>query len=115
MSRWKPRNNPIQICFKGELNNGYLLSNYEVLGSFAQILGLLLFGITAGWFTLNAVNQPEKTWQLQSIVYSVFLVFVALMVRYLTPGALGAFLVGASGALFYWGLFKNRDKPVKKK
>lgn len=87
----------------------------EILGSFVLILGLLLFGITAGWFTLYAVNQPEKTWQLQSIVYSVFLVFVALMVRYLSPGAFGAFLLGAAGALFYWGLFKNREKPVKKK
>ncbi len=87
----------------------------EILGSFVLILGLLLFGITAGWFTLFAVNQPEKTWQLQSIVYSVFLVFIALMVRYLPPGALGAFLVGTAGALFYWGLFKNREKPAKKK
>jgi Kef-type K+ transport system membrane component KefB len=87
----------------------------DVIALFVQILGLILFGVVAGWFTLNITNQPEKSWQLLSIVYSVFLVFVALMVRYLTPGALGAFLVGAAGAMFYWGLFKNREKPAKKK
>jgi len=87
----------------------------EILGLIVQILGLVLFGVTAGWFTLYIVNQPEKSWQLLGIVYSVLLVFVALLVRYLTPGALGAFLVGASGAMIYWGLIKNREKPAKKK
>ena len=46
---------------------------YEVIGIvglFVQILGLVLFGITAGWFTLYVINQPDKTWQLQGIVYS---------------------------------------------
>ena len=93
----------------------YFYQTIEILGLFVQILGLLLFGVTVGWFTLNVINQPDKTWQLQSIVYSVFLIFIGLMFRYLTPGALGAFLVGTAGALFYWGLFKNREKPTKKK
>jgi xanthine/uracil permease len=87
----------------------------EIIGVFVQVLGLVLFGIAAGWFTLHVISQPEKNWQLQSIVYSVFLVFVALMVRYLTRGANGAFLVGAAGAVIYWGLIKNREKPEKKK
>ncbi|NQS91841.1 MAG: hypothetical protein HQ574_05470 [Chloroflexi bacterium] len=86
-----------------------------VIGFFVQILGLVLFGVAAGWFTLNVINQADKTWQLQSIVYSVFLVFVALMVKYLTPGAFGALLTGLSGAMIYWGLIKNRVKPEKKK
>ena len=91
---------------------------YEVIGIvglFVQILGLVLFGITVGWFTLYVINQPEKTWQLQGIVYSVFLVFVALLSRYLTAGAFGAFLTGTACAMIYWGLFKNRVKPDKKK
>jgi len=93
----------------------YFYQIIETLGLFIQILGLFLFGVTAGWFTLHVINQPDKNWQLQSIVYSVFLVFIGLMVRYLAPGALGALLVGTAGALFYWGLFKNREKPAKKK
>jgi Kef-type K+ transport system membrane component KefB len=87
----------------------------EIIGIIVQIFGLVLFGVTTGWFTLYVINQPEKNWQLQSIVYSVFLVFVALMNRYLAPGAFGAFLVGAGGAMIYWGLLKNREKPAKKK
>lgn len=85
------------------------------IGLFVQVLGLLLFGVTTGWFTLYVINQPEKNWQLQSIVYSVFLVFSAFMVKYLTPGAFGTFLTGAAGAMIYWGLIKTRDKPEKKK
>jgi len=93
----------------------YFYQIIEILGLFVQILGLILFGITMGWFTLHIINQSEKSWQLQSIVYSVFLVFVGLMVRYLNPGALGALLVGSSGAMIYWGLIKGRVKTIKKK
>jgi xanthine/uracil permease len=87
----------------------------EIIGLFVHVLGLVLFGVTTGWFTLHVINQPDKNWQLQSIVFSVFLVFVALLVRYLTPGAFGAFLLGTAGAMIYWGLVKNREKPDKKK
>ena len=93
----------------------YFYQGVEILGLFIQILGLVLFGVTAGWFTLYVINQPEKSWQLQSIVYSVFLVFIAFMVRYLNPGALGALLLGSSGAMIYWGLIKDRVKTGKKK
>ncbi len=91
---------------------------YEILsiiGIFIQVMGLLLFGVTAGWFTLYVIGQPEKNWQMQSIVFSVFLVFISLMVKYLTPGARGAFLIGAASAMIYWGLIKTREKPEKKK
>jgi tetrahydromethanopterin S-methyltransferase subunit D len=37
------------------------------------------------------------------------------MVKHLTRGAEGALLVGAAGAMIYWGLIKNREKPEKKK
>jgi len=86
-----------------------------IVGLFVHILGLILFGVTAGWFTLYVINQPEKNWQLQSIVFSVFLVFIALMAQRVTPGAFGAFLTGAAGAMIYWGLIKTREKPDKKK
>ncbi|MCJ7716728.1 MAG: hypothetical protein MUO54_09430 [Anaerolineales bacterium] len=86
-----------------------------VIGLFVEVLGLILFGVAAGWFTLHMINQPEKNWQLLSIVFSVFLVFSALMVKYLTPGAFGAYLAGAAGAMIFWGLIKTREKPEKKK
>lgn len=93
----------------------YFYQIIEMIGLFVQVLGLVLLGVTVGWFTLHVINQPEKSWQLLSIVYSVFLVFIGLMVRYLNPGALGALLVGSSGAMIYWGLIKGRVKTAKKK
>jgi xanthine/uracil permease len=87
----------------------------EIIGIVIQVLGMVLFGVAAGWFTLHVIGLPEKSWQLKSIVYSVFLVFVALMVKHLTRGAEGALLVGTAGAMIYWGLIKNREKPEKKK
>jgi xanthine/uracil permease len=93
----------------------YFYQIIEVIGLIVQILGLVLFGVTTGWFTLHVINQSDKSWQLQSIVYSVFLVFIGLMVRFLTPGALGSLLVGLSGAMIYWGLIKDRVKTTKKK
>jgi len=87
----------------------------DIVGLLVQVIGMVLFGVASGWFTLKVINQPDKNWQLQSIVYSVFLVFVALLARYSTSGAFGAFLVGAAGAMIYWGLIKNREKPEKKK
>ena len=93
----------------------YFYQIIEILGLIVQILGLLLFGVTVGWFTLHVIKQPDKSWQLQSIVYSIFLVFIGLMVRFLSPGALGALLLGLSGAMIYWGLIKDRVKTPKKK
>jgi Kef-type K+ transport system membrane component KefB len=87
----------------------------QIIGLFVHVLGLLLFGVTAGWFTLHIIGFPEKNWQLISIVFSVFLVFIALLVRYLTPGSFGAFLIGVAGAMIFWGMIKPKEKTEKKK
>ena len=39
----------------------YFYQTIEILGLFVQILGLVLFGVTVGWFTLHVINQPEKS------------------------------------------------------
>lgn len=91
---------------------------YEVIGiagMIVQFLGLILFGIAAGWFTVSLVKGADQPWQLKSIVYSVFLVFMALMGNVLTPGAFGSLLLGAAGAMIFWGIIKDREKPAKKK
>lgn len=79
-----------------------------LLGTFSQVLGLLVFGLTSGWFTLFAFRQPERKWQLQALVYGVYLVFVAAMARFTTPGGYGAFLIGATAAFLFWGVFKKK-------
>jgi hypothetical protein len=87
----------------------------EILGMIVQFLGLVLFGVAAGWFTITLTKSADQTWQLKSIVYSVFLVFVAMMGGSLTAGAFGSLLLGAAGAIIFWGLIKDREKPAKKK
>ena len=87
----------------------------EILGMVVQFLGLILFGIAAGWFTINLAKGADQPWQLKSIVYSVFLIFIAMVGRFLTAGAFGSLLLGAAGAMIFWGLVKDREKPAKKK
>lgn len=81
-----------------------------LLGSAAQVVGMIVFGVTAGWFTLFAFNSEEKTWQLQGLVFAVFLLFVALLARAVAPGSLGSFLLGAGAAFIFWGILKDRKK-----
>ncbi|MEA2008822.1 MAG: hypothetical protein U9O54_06845 [Chloroflexota bacterium] len=77
------------------------------LGMFGQVFGLIVFGVAAGWFTLYAFQQPERRWELQSVVFGVFFLFVALLARFSSPGAFGGFLLGVTGAFLYWGIFKK--------
>ena len=74
------------------------------VGGLFQMLGLLVFGVAAGWFTLYAFRQPERRWQLQIAVFLGFLLFTALTLRYASTGGAGGFLLAAGGALLFWGL-----------
>ena len=73
-------------------------------GSLFQVIGLLVFGVAAAWFTLYAFRQPERRWQLQIAVFLGFLFFTALTLRYTSAGGAGGFVLGAGGALLFWGL-----------
>jgi len=81
-----------------------------LLASAVQVLGMITFGVTTGWFTLYAFHSEEKNWQLQGLVFSVFLLFVALLARAASPGALGSFLLGAAAAFIFWGIIKGRKE-----
>lgn len=76
----------------------------RVLGLIVRVFGALTFGFTGGWFTWKAFKVPQGSWQLKGVIYGVFFAFVALISRYMSPGALGAFFLGISGALVYWGM-----------
>jgi xanthine/uracil permease len=78
-----------------------------LLGALVRMLGLLVFGVAAGWFTLKAFNQPERSWQLQTAVYLGFFAFIVLVVRYTSPGGLGALGLGVGAGLLFWGLSGN--------
>ncbi len=74
------------------------------LGSIVRLLGLLVFGVAAGWFTLYAFKQPEKRWQLQIAVFLGIFAFTALLANFSSAGGLGAFVLGLGAGLLNWGL-----------
>ncbi len=81
----------------------------RIIGLVVRALGALTFGFTGGWFTWKAFGFPGGNWKLKAVVYGVFFIFVALLTRFTSPGALGAFLLGASGAFVYWGMVANKE------
>jgi hypothetical protein len=82
------------------------------LGNILRLIGLLVFGISTGWFTLYAFRQPERKWQLQIAVFLGLLFFTAMTLRFSSAGGAGAFVLGAGGALLYWGQGKgNKLEP----
>ncbi len=77
----------------------------KFLGTLLRALGLLVFGLAGGWFTLHAFEREDAPWSLQVAVYLGFFAFTALIARFTSPGGLGAFALGAAAALLYWGAF----------
>lgn len=75
-----------------------------LLSLIVRFLGLLLFGLGTGWFTLHAFRQPDKESHLQIWVYLGFLGFTAYLAAHLTAGAFGGYVLGAGVALILWGL-----------
>ena len=80
---------------------------YNVVAFFGWIirfLGLLVFGVAAGWFTLYTFKQSEQRWQLQIAVFLGIFLFTALLAHYSSAGGLGSFTLGLGGGLLYWGM-----------
>jgi hypothetical protein len=75
-----------------------------LIGWIVRFLGLLVFGVAAGWFTFFAFQQPERNWQLQIAVFLGLFLLIALLARFTSAGALGGFALGVGGGLLFWGL-----------
>jgi len=78
------------------------------LGGILRIIGLFVFGIAVGWFTLFAFRYPERKWQFQIAAYLGFLLFTALTLQFASPGGSGAFVLGAGSTLLYLGTKKDQ-------
>jgi hypothetical protein len=83
------------------------------LGSILRLVGLLVFGIAAGWFSLFGFRQPERRWELQAAVFLGFLLFSALTLRFASAGGAGAYALGAGCALLYYGMKKDTAGAVE--
>ena len=93
-----------------------------LLSYFIRFVGLLVFGVAAGWFTVYAFRELAESWQLKIAVFLGFLTFSAALVRFESAGAEGGYALGAGAALLIWGLRQGNkeesetveEKPKKK-
>jgi len=83
------------------------------LGGILRLVGLGVFGVAVGWFTLYAFQQPERRWQLQTAVFLGFLLFSALTLQFASAGGAGAFVLAAGIALLYWGKKSEKEPEVE--
>ena len=84
---------------------------YDILdmaGAFLRLIGLLVFGLGLGWFALDAYRK--ENWQLQVAVFLGFVFAAGGLAKFLSPGALGMFTLGAGSAMLTWGMSKGKKK-----
>jgi F0F1-type ATP synthase assembly protein I len=78
------------------------------LSELIRLLGLLIFGIAAGWFTMYAFR--DRPWQLQIAAFLGFFLLAAV-ISFSTPASgVGAFALGAGAALLFFGFRKEKDE-----
>ena len=83
---------------------------FDLLGWFVRLLGLLVFGLGAGWFALEVFHKGEQAWQLQLAIFLGLAGLAIAGMHYLTPAALGAFGIGVGVAMFMWGMPKKKKE-----
>jgi len=69
-----------------------------ILGYFLRLLGALVFGVAAGWLVLQALQAPVAA----SAIVGLFLTFALIGGWVDGGGTLGAFGLGAGGAILIW-------------
>ncbi|MFO3797172.1 MAG: hypothetical protein ACK8QZ_07800 [Anaerolineales bacterium] len=84
---------------------------FEILGMLVRFAGLIVFGLAAGWMSVEAYRKA--TWQLQIATWLGLFALVGIFVRFATAGALGAFALGAGIGILFWGLRKAEKEPEK--
>ena len=78
-------------------------------GALFRVLGMLVFGVAAGWFLLHTYRQAAERWQLQIAIFLGFFFFVAATIRFTSAAGIGAFALGAGAAMLFWGLRKPTE------
>ncbi|MEJ5240766.1 MAG: hypothetical protein WHS87_06185 [Anaerolineales bacterium] len=88
--------------------NPILETVLNILGILVRFSGLIVFGLAAGWLSLDAYRKG--TWQLQVAAVLGFFALTAIFVRFATAGALGAFALGSGVAVLFWGLRRHKEE-----
>ncbi len=86
-----------------------VLGVMEFLGYLIRPLGVLVFGVAAGWLTMRALRVDDEGWQFRLGVFLAFLAAFVLLGHWVPGGGtLGMFGLGAGTAVLFWGLMAER-------
>lgn len=80
-----------------------------------RFLGLLVFGLTGSWLILKLVKGGDRAWQTEVAALIVFFGFAGAVLRFVTEGGQGAFLLGSGIGIIIWGIRASMDGAAKKK
>jgi hypothetical protein len=79
-------------------------------GYFLRLLGALVFGVAAGWLVLRAVKPQAYHWAAAAAaIVGLLLTFALIGYGVEGGGTLGAFGLGAGGAILIWPLAERGD------
>ena len=73
-----------------------------ILGYFLRLLGALVFGVAAGWLVLQALKVETFAWPQAAAIAALLLTFAVIAGWVDGGGTLGAFGLGAGGAILIW-------------
>lgn len=83
----------------------------ELLGYLLRVVGMIVFGLGAGWLASKIFRGEDAGWQLQVGVFLGLLGAFALIGHWVPGGgSVGGFGLGAGLGLLIWGMAGNRSK-----
>jgi len=82
----------------------------SILGALIRLLGMVMFGLGAGWFALEVLRKGQQVWQFQIAIFLGFCGLAVGLANFLSAGALGAFGIGVGAAMFVWGMPKLKKE-----
>lgn len=81
----------------------------SLLGYTARSLGLFVFGLGSGWFSLQAFKRTGD-WYVKVAALFGFTALAAMVLRFQSAGAVGSFALGAGAGLLIWGVRQEEDE-----
>lgn len=83
----------------------------ELLGYVLRVVGMIVFGLGAGWLASKVFRGEGAGWQLQVAVFLGLLGAFALVGHWVPGGgSVGGFGLGAGAGLLVWGMASGRSK-----
>jgi membrane protein DedA with SNARE-associated domain len=73
----------------------------NILGFAVRVGGMIVLGVAFSFFTVEFFKKGQQVWMVQVAIFLGFIGLVIALSTFTSPGALGAFALGAGGGLLY--------------